>query len=164
MNFGKHSVLWFVVVLVMIPSACTATEPLEMPAETLNEHLNTFAADNEITAYQLSKILSNRTWNSTKIGKGGVGIIDGAVYVVLDGDRNSMLIDGEVWTGSSRSVLDVVGIENGEVLSSGDSADGDVDLLIIFLPQEIYFLNLELGSSGKYLRSIESGANASSTQ
>lgn len=145
------------VILFALPVfGCTVAKSSAMPEQLLDNNLEAFVVENELSAYELSKMLSSRTWNSAKIGKGGVGIVEGSIYVVLNSDQNSVRIDGEVWTGGHSGTLDVVAISKGSVIASGDRANDPVEILIIFLPQEIYFLNLVSGESGKYRRRPES--------
>jgi hypothetical protein len=83
--------------------------------------------------------------------KGGIGRLDGGLYIVLDKKANSIIFDdGDKWNGNSRFEPELVMIDKDMHVSKGN--ESDVRYVIVFAPSNVFFVDMEKLDLGKYAR------------
>jgi hypothetical protein len=114
--------------------------------------LNTFAKKNALNDAQLESLLGEIVLNGQKMKKGGVGVIDKETFVVLDDQRNTVVVAGKKWQGKPSNEHEVVLTDGRRVLSSTDDVDVSNLKILVFSPKEVRYINLSNNSGGKYPR------------
>ena len=114
--------------------------------------LHEFAQKNQLSDAQLESLLGEIVLNSPAMRKGGVGLIDNETFVILNEERNAVLLAGRKWQGKKSSEYEVVLTDGHRVLSSVDVVDFSTLMILLFSPTEVRYINLSNNSGGKYLR------------
>ena len=134
--------------------------PAELRAKDLNEelvsdfliHLNAFMEKRSLDSATLEKLLGEVTLNTVKFKKGGVGVVDKDVFVILDGSRNGAVISGKIWEGKAINEPEIVITDGTRILSSLNDVDVNKIILLIFSSSEVRYINFSSNSGGRYLR------------
>lgn len=120
------------------------------------EMLWSFGEENSITSYELSSLMGEWAIDGEKWGKGGVGILGHDLYVVLEGQRNVVILsDDREWEGKSSDETEIVFVNNHREIVDESSFDYNDGVMIIFRLDEIRFIDFSTNTGGRYRRARE---------
>jgi hypothetical protein len=123
----------------------------ELVAELL-ANLNTFAKTHDLNHSQMRDLLGEVVLNGRNFKKGGVGLVSGDVFVIVDGARNEIVLANKRWEGRPASEPEVVLTDGRRVLCAVPGADSGELRVVFFSPTEVRYIDQTTKSSGVYLR------------
>lgn|SRR5882724_6278357 len=121
-------------------------------APELIESLNTVAKTHDLNHSQMQDLLGELLFNDQKLKKGGVGVISGGVYVIVDGTRNEIVLSNKRWEGRPVSESEIVLTDGRRVLCSVPGVDSGELRVVFFSPTEVRYIDQTTKSGGVYLR------------
>lgn len=89
------------------------------------------------------------------LSKGGIGIISENIYINLRAEKNTILLNGNEWTGKGKTVPQVVLLQNGRVWSFEEEHNGFTlgkSVLVSFEGEKVFFFDFRDESGGFYVR------------
>lgn len=134
-----------------------ASEMKEGSESKLHKTLSAFAKKNGLTDRQMGELLGGLSIGGVKLRKGGVGIVDDKLFILLDEKRNTLVIGNEKWQGKSSIEHELVLVADGRVIKSIQQADVTTLTIIIFSEKEVRYINLGRNIGGRYIRSSNAG-------
>jgi len=153
----RRSVCVLVMLLIALPIFSRRVESDEMSQElvpVLLQDLNTFAKTHHLNDSQMRDLIGEIVLNDRQMKKGGVGIVDSDMFLIVDGVRNAILFGKDKWEGRVASEPEVVLADQHRVLCSVSEGDLEQLRVVIFSPSEVRYINEAAKSGGRYLRSI----------
>ena len=114
--------------------------------------LNEFAKKNYLSDEQLESLLGEVVLNSPSMRKGGIGIVDGETFVLLDEKKNELKISEKKWQGEESNKQQIVLTDGHQVFGSITVEDVSKLKILIFTPSQVRYINLTNNTGGKYSR------------
>lgn len=128
-----------------------AAEVMDAKSAKLLAVLQEFAKENKVSDEELQEALGKIFLKGVKFQKGGVGIINENIFVLLREKQNTLLINDREWKGQVASDQEIV-ITDGQNTKSIGKINVNKSVVVVFSPGEIQFVDLSTGDGGKYIR------------
>lgn len=138
--------------MLALAQGASAAEPGYGPVKRLFKSLEVFARKERLTWSQLQDLLFNAIVESPCLEKSGLNLIGENIYVNVNDDVNSLLLNQTSWKGKTRASSEVVLISNYQVIKDGDSLSENDPLVVIFSPKQIRFIDYKNKRAGTYKR------------
>jgi hypothetical protein len=144
----------------LVVSACVgmAATPKNDPAQLrveLNNILTDFAEKHSLDGEQLHRMLGDMVLNGRALSPGGIGPIDRGTYVVLDDERNSLIVNRKKWQGESFQKIQVV-ITDGKTVLAAPTIEQVKNLrIVIFSPSEARIIDPSTNTGASYPRNVD---------
>jgi hypothetical protein len=119
----------------------------------LQKTLNDFAKKNSLNDSQMAGLLGAVVLDEEKIRKGGVGVVDKDVYVLLNESRNTLSTYGKEWKGRVAGEPEIVVVDDSGEVHAIRVASGKNLKIVVFSPSEVKFIDVSKNSGGRYIRS-----------
>ena len=132
-----------------------------MPQDTrirlkFQEELWSFGEQHSVSSYELRALMGEWAIDRELWGKGGVGTLGHPLYVVLEGERNIVLLgDGREWKGRSSGEAEIVLVTKDRDVVDDSSFDYNDGVIIFFRPDEVRFIDFSTNTGGRYTRRRE---------
>jgi hypothetical protein len=124
--------------------------------EKLAATLREFAKSNGLTEEQLARMLGEIAIGRKDLRKGGVGMIDeNGTYIILDQERNALLVAGKKWQGQNSKKSELVLLGSDGVYGSLGFTDSAGLRIVIFSPTEARYVDLPANLGFKFDRFTE---------
>jgi hypothetical protein len=144
--------IFFIFVICISPSYIKAADVHDKLSAELVATLNDFAKRNALSDDQIQRLVGDIVLNGQQFRKGGVGIINKDIFILLDEERNTVVLAGKKWHGKKSSDSEIVLTDGGQVLNAKDKIDIANLIILLFSPTEVRYINFSNNSGGKYLR------------
>jgi hypothetical protein len=145
--------LRLIALLLALTLSQTSLSRSQEPAELkLQKWLQEFAQQNSLNDDQLNAMLGQYVLGSLAMRKGGLGIVDRETYIVLDEERNAVIVGGKQWDGLPRQKTEVVLTDGRRILGSVPASELRDLRILIFSPKEVHFINPSANAGGIYRR------------
>jgi hypothetical protein len=145
--------LRLIALLLALTLSQTSLSISQEPAELkLHKWLQEFAQQNSLNDDQLNAMLGQYVLGSLAMRKGGLGIVDRETYIVLDEERNAVIVGGKQWDGLPRQKTEVVLTDGRRILGSVPANELRDLRILIFSPKGVYFINPSANAGGIYRR------------
>lgn len=114
--------------------------------------INDFGKRHDLSGQRMKEMLGELVLNEVLIAKGGVGVVDRSVRIILRSPRNSLDIDNVRWDGNASSESQVVLIEDRRVVRSESVSDFSRLKMVLFSKDEVRFIDFSSNTGGRYRR------------
>ena len=150
--YGIAAAIFVALSIALVPQHVGAKDMIPELNAKLLATLNEFAKKNSLSDEQLESLLGEVVLNSPNMRKGGVGIVDGETFVLLDEKKNELKISGKKWQGEESSKQQIVLTDGRQVFGSIIVDDVSKLKILIFTPSQVRYINLTNNTGGKYSR------------
>ncbi|MDO8704978.1 MAG: hypothetical protein Q7J84_08535 [Sulfuricaulis sp.] len=150
--YGIAAVIFLALSIALVPQHVGAKDMIPELNAKLLAALNEFAKKNSLSDKQLESLLGEVVLNSPNMRKGGVGIVDGETFVLLDEKKNELKISGKKWQGEESNKQQIVLTDGRQVFGSVTVEDVSKLKILIFTPSQVRYINLTNNTGGKYAR------------
>jgi hypothetical protein len=151
-----HPVISVILIALLLVGPLAAEEPSELSVR-LWATLDGFAKRNSLTEAQMWKLLDRNVLEGPNLRKGGIGMVDKDVYIVLDDKKNTIFLPDRdhAWQGRNSGDREIVIIEGNRILGAMKAANFSDVHIIMFSPKEARYINLAHDSGGTYRRFVK---------